>query len=65
MQLGYQMAKNLRQKVPKEDTLFIHDVNSTILAQFQKELDGYKVYISKSAREVAEAAVSLILYSKT
>jgi hypothetical protein len=57
------MAKNLRQKVPKEDTLFIHDVNSAILDQFQKELDGYKVYITKSAREVAAAAVGPYLYS--
>jgi hypothetical protein len=53
------MAKNLRQKVPKEDTLYIHDVNSAVLAQFQKELSDYKVQISQSAREVAELSVSV------
>lgn len=55
---GYSMAKNLREKIPKEDTLYIQDVNTNATAKFVSELPGFDVIVAKSAREVAEKAVS-------
>jgi hypothetical protein len=52
------MAKNLRQKIPKEDTLYIQDVNAAATSKFVEELAGHSVVVAKSAREVAEKAVS-------
>ena len=52
------MAKNLRQKIPEEDSLYIHDVNTDVLHNFVKELSGHTVAIATSAREVAELSVS-------
>lgn len=54
--VGYPMAKNLRAKMPKEDTLFIRDRNTEIMAKFVDEV-GNGVEVAKSAREVAEKAV--------
>ena len=51
------MAKNLRQKIPKDDSLYIHDVNTDILHKFVKELSGHTVLIADSAKEVAEFSV--------
>jgi len=56
---GYNMAKNLRQKIPATDTLYIQDVNSTATSNFVQELAGHSVVVAKSAREVAEKAVRL------
>lgn len=51
------MAKNLRAKIPAEDILFIHDVNTAATKQFLEEhLQG--VQVAKNVREVAENAVS-------
>jgi len=53
------MAKNLRAKIPKEDTLYINDVNQASMEAFQKEIaSGTNVKIASSPREVAENAVS-------
>jgi hypothetical protein len=52
------MAKNLREKIPKGDTLFIQDVNSSATTKFVEELADYTIVVAKSAREVAENAVS-------
>jgi 3-hydroxyisobutyrate/3-hydroxypropionate dehydrogenase len=51
------MAKNLRQKLPKEDSLYIHDVNTDVLQKFVKEHSGQSVAIRTSAREIAELSV--------
>jgi 3-hydroxyisobutyrate/3-hydroxypropionate dehydrogenase len=56
------MAKNLRQKIPKEDSLYIHDVNSDALQKFVKEHSGHTVAIGTSAKEVAELSVCLDCY---
>jgi 3-hydroxyisobutyrate dehydrogenase len=53
------MAKNLRQKIPKADTLYVQDVNVAATKRFVDELAGHSVVIAGSAREVAENAVSL------
>lgn len=54
--VGYPMAKNLRAKMPKEDTLFIRDRNTEIMAKFVDEV-GNGVEVANSAREVAEKSV--------
>lgn len=50
------MAKNLRAKVPAEDTLFIHDVNTAATAKFLEE-NSTGVRVADSVREIAEKAV--------
>ena len=39
-QIGYPMAKNLRAKIPAEDTLFVHDVNTAATKQFLDDVRG-------------------------
>lgn len=57
------MARNLRAKIPKSDTLVIYDVNEEVMQKFAGEAkaagDGIgAVEIAGSARTVAETAVS-------
>jgi hypothetical protein len=62
---GYPMAKNLRAKIPRADTLIICDVNKDVLHKFVEEVDTPKrelnVRIAADAREVAEKSVSGII----
>jgi hypothetical protein len=51
------MAKNLRAKIPAEDTLFIHDVNTAATKKFLEE-NPQGVRIAANVRELAEKAVS-------
>lgn len=51
------MAKNLRAKVPAEDTLFVHDVNTAASQKFLGE-NPTGVRVAENVREVAEKAVS-------
>lgn len=60
--IGYNMAKNLRQKIPKEDTLIIQDVNKAATEKFVTEFPGASIVVAKDAREVAEKAVSSITH---
>lgn len=53
---GYSMAKNLRAKVPAEDTLFIHDVNTATTKRFLEE-NPTGVQVADNVREIAEKAV--------
>lgn len=53
------MARNLRAKIPAEDTLFVHDVNTTATKQFLKE-NPQGVRVADSVRDVAEKAVRTI-----
>lgn len=50
------MAKNLRAKIPAEDTLFVHDVNTAATKQFLEE-HSQGVRVAQNVREVAEKAV--------
>jgi 3-hydroxyisobutyrate dehydrogenase len=52
------MAKNLRAKIPAEDTLFIHDVNTAATKQFLDE-HPQGVRVAQNVREVAEKAVRM------
>ena len=63
------MAKNLRAKIPAEDTLLVHDRDEKAVAQFVKEIGiaaagtgrsdkGMGIEVISSPREVAERSVS-------
>ena len=49
------MAKNLREKINKSDTMVINDVNDAATQKFVEEVGN--VTIAKSVREVAEQTV--------
>jgi ferredoxin len=51
------MARNLRAKIPAEDTLFVHDVNTAATKKFLEE-HPEGVRVADTVREVAEKAVS-------
>ena len=66
---GYNMAKNLRAKIPETDTLLIRDVNEESMSRFVKEArevarssgagdDTSEVLVAQTARELAEKSVS-------
>ena len=58
------MAKNLRAKMPEEDTLLIHDRDTAATTKFLQEIatssadKGLRVEMLASPREVAERSVS-------
>jgi len=52
------MAKNLRLKVPKEDTLVVFDVNAASSEALVKEFGAERVKIASDVKEVAEESVS-------
>lgn len=54
------MAKNLRAKIPAEDTLFVQDVNTAASKKFLEE-HPQGVRVAENVREVAEKAVSHLL----
>ena len=56
MVTGYPMANNLRAKIPAEDTLFVHDVNTAATKKFLEE-HPQGVRVASNVREVAEKAV--------
>jgi len=51
------MATNLRAKIPKSDTIIVHDVNKDTTAKFAKDNEG--VEVAQNVREVAEKSVRL------
>jgi hypothetical protein len=60
--VGYPMARNLRAKIPAEDTLFVHDVNTTATKKFLEEhFQGVRV--ANNVREVAEKSVCVNHFS--
>ncbi|GME24475.1 3-hydroxyisobutyrate dehydrogenase [Neofusicoccum parvum] len=58
--MGYPMAKNLRAKLPKEDTLVIHDINTAALSKFKQESGPQSVHVAENVREVAEKSETII-----
>ncbi|KAF2838955.1 hypothetical protein M501DRAFT_935225 [Patellaria atrata CBS 101060] len=57
--MGYPMAKNLRAKIPAEDTLVVYDINGQATSDLVKEA-GEGVIVAGTAREVAERADTVI-----
>ncbi len=54
------MATNLRAKIPAEDTLFVHDVNTEATRKFLEQ-NTSGVRIAENVRELAEKAVRIYL----
>lgn len=57
------MARNLRRKIPEQDTLYVYDVNSAAAAKFKKDSRSANeaersVVVADGPRAVAESAVS-------
>ncbi|GKZ75939.1 hypothetical protein AnigIFM56816_003400 [Aspergillus niger] len=70
-QMGYNMAKNLRAKIPVTDTLIIRDVNEENMSRFVKEAQEIarssgapdsvsEVLVAQTARELAEKSSVII-----
>ncbi|KAF2744292.1 hypothetical protein M011DRAFT_429720 [Sporormia fimetaria CBS 119925] len=57
--MGYAMAKNLRAKLPADDTLFVQDVNKAASSKFLEE-HATGVRVAENVREVAEKAETVI-----
>lgn len=64
MHSGFAMAKNLRAKIPAEDTLFVQDVNTAASKKFLEE-NPTGVRVADNVREVAEKAVRMSSHSTT
>ncbi|KAI9836631.1 MAG: hypothetical protein M1819_001265 [Sarea resinae] len=69
--MGFNMAKNLRAKIPAEDTLTIYDLNADTTSRFVKEVGiaassagvsgkGTAIEVAESPREVAEKSETII-----
>ncbi len=59
--MGFGMAKNVREKMPMESTLYITDVNRAVCDTFAATFDTHgPVRILDSAREIAEHAMNII-----
>ena len=58
--MGYGMARNVRQKIPKSSTLYVFDLNKSALDKFVEESknDG-PVEVCSSAKEVVDHAVCI------
>ena len=66
------MAKNLRAKIPADDTLVVRDVNPDAMTRFVEEAkndakslgvkDGWKVETAESARDVADKSVCYLIW---
>ena len=61
--IGYPMAKNLRAKIPSEDTLYVFDVNKAATEKFKEEAGKeQKVVVANTARQVAEESVRSLFF---
>ena len=59
--MGYEMAMNIRKKMPSQSTLLINDVNKTACDKFVKDYGSLgPIKIVDTAREVAESAATLV-----
>ena len=59
--MGYEMAMNIRKKIPVQSTLFINDINKAACEKFARSYDSFgPIRIVDSAREVAEGAATLV-----
>ncbi|KAF2083687.1 hypothetical protein K490DRAFT_69573 [Saccharata proteae CBS 121410] len=54
------MARNLRQKLPKGDTLVVNDINPDAPARLVSELGAEGIRVAETVREVAEASETII-----
>ncbi|KAK3378676.1 3-hydroxyisobutyrate dehydrogenase-like protein [Lasiosphaeria ovina] len=65
-QMGYQMARNLRAKLPSSDTLRLYDINRSVAEKLAHETStaqgplGAATEVSSSAHEAAREATTVI-----
>jgi len=59
--MGMPMARNLRQKLPREDTLCVYDVNKAAIEGFKAEFDS-GVEVADGVAAVAATSVCLPLH---
>lgn len=52
------MARNLRSKLPAEDTFTVYDVNADSTQKFRDELKAFDVKVADTVRTVVEESVS-------
>lgn len=61
--MGYNMAVNLRTKMPKEKTLVVCDVSEAAISRFQEQMkDSGPVVVAKSRSQAIQQAVSTLPY---
>lgn len=59
--MGYGMAANIRKKIPKENVLYIFDVNVSVCDKFKKQFGQYgKIEIVQNAKEATEASLGVV-----
>lgn len=59
--MGYEMALNIRKRIPPQSTLFVFDVNRNSCEKFVADCSSLGlVRIAESVREVAENAATLV-----
>jgi len=59
--MGYNMAVNLRTKMPKEKTLVVCDVSEAAISRFQEQMkDSGPVVVAKSGSEAIQQADTII-----
>lgn len=54
--MGLPMARNLRQKLPKDDTVYVYDVNTSATAAFAGEFTS-GVEVAESVAEAVACSV--------
>lgn len=61
------MARNLRAKIPRSDTLVVYDRNAETSAKFAQEIGaevkGGNIEVATSSRVIAQKSVSQLSYS--
>ncbi|TGZ82356.1 hypothetical protein EX30DRAFT_354541 [Ascodesmis nigricans] len=58
--MGYPMARNLRSKLPAEDSFTVYDVNAAATEEFRNELKGFEVEVAKDVKAVVEKSDTII-----
>ncbi|KAM5354816.1 hypothetical protein ACJ41O_001462 [Fusarium nematophilum] len=59
--MGYGMASNVRKKMPKENALYIFDVDLAVCQKFKDELGGHgKIEIVANARDTAQDSIVVV-----
>ena len=59
--MGYQMAGNLRKKIPSSTTLYVNDVDVATCDRFVQEFDSFgPIQVVASAKEAASNAKTVV-----
>lgn len=59
--MGYAMASNIRQKIPKDSILYVNDINAAACERFKAQYSSHgAIEIVSTAREAVENATVFI-----